>query len=179
MKVALFFLKDWIVLYWIFPEVSKVFRSLSSCFPTQIVSTRVTWRALSFSLKNRQQFSVVCTLINHRNDFKIFKTQVEPQTAGEYFHCKVLTSLLWSMRVQIMENGCRFAFHNNILLTVFDVHFLWFVSEHRARENEQKTLLLLNIALDQSARKKSLNYWKNRLVRLSSSWSMTLFYMQR
>ena len=35
----------------------------------------------------------------------------------------------------------------------------------------KKSLLLLNIALDQSARMKSLNYCKNSLVRLSSSWS--------
>ena len=42
-----------------------------------------------------------------------------------------------------MENGCRFAFHNNIPLTVFDVHFLGFVSEHRAREKEQKNVTLI------------------------------------
>ena len=42
-----------------------------------------------------------------------------------------------------MENGCRFAFHNNILLTVVDVHFLGFVSEHRTREKEQKNVTLI------------------------------------
>ena len=34
--------------------------------------------------KNRQFFSVVLTLIHHRNDWKIFKTQVEPCASGEW-----------------------------------------------------------------------------------------------
>ena len=53
-------------------------------------------------LANRQQFSMVYTLIDHRNEVNMFKTQVEPQAAGEWFHCKVLNilaSLLWSIRV--------------------------------------------------------------------------------
>ena len=41
-------------------------------------------------LTNRQ-FFMVCTLIDHRNNVKMFKTQVEPRTAGQGFHCKVLT----------------------------------------------------------------------------------------
>ena len=28
------------------------------------------------------------TLISHGNDVKMFKTQEEPQAAGEWFHCK-------------------------------------------------------------------------------------------
>ena len=28
------------------------------------------------------------TLISHGNDVKMFKTQMEPQAAGEWFHCK-------------------------------------------------------------------------------------------
>ena len=66
---------------------------------------------------NGQQFSMVYTLIDHRNDVKMFKTQVEPRAAGEWFHCKVLnvlTLFLWSIRVQTMENCCRFVFYNNI-----------------------------------------------------------------
>ena len=66
---------------------------------------------------NGQQFSMVCTLIDHTNDVKMFKTQVEPRAAGEWFHCKVLnilTLFLWSIRVQTMENCCRFVFYNNI-----------------------------------------------------------------
>ena len=65
---------------------------------------------------NGQQFSMVYTLIDHRNDVKMFKTQVEPRAAGEWFHCKVLnvlTLFLWSIRVQTMENCCRFVFYNN------------------------------------------------------------------
>ena len=41
---------------------------------------------------NGQQFSMVCTLIDHRN-VKMFKTQVEPRAAGEWFHCKVFNIL--------------------------------------------------------------------------------------
>ena len=51
-------------------------------------------------LTNRQQFSMVFTLIDHRNDVNMFKTQVEPRAAGELFHCKVLNilaSFLWSI----------------------------------------------------------------------------------
>ena len=42
---------------------------------------------------DRQQFSIVSNLINHRNDIKMFKTQVEPLAAGEWFNCKVLNIL--------------------------------------------------------------------------------------
>ena len=31
------------------------------------------------------------TLIHHKRDVKIIKTQVEPQAAVEWFHCKVWT----------------------------------------------------------------------------------------
>ena len=41
-------------------------------------------------LTNRRQFSMVYTLIDH----KMFKTQVEPRAAGEWFHCQVL-NILW------------------------------------------------------------------------------------
>ena len=34
-----------------------------------------------------------CTLIEHRNDVKMFKTQVEPRAADEWFHCKVFNIL--------------------------------------------------------------------------------------
>ena len=43
-----------------------------------------------------EQFSVDCTLINHRNDIRMFKTQVEPRVAGELFRCKVK----WEKRKQ-------------------------------------------------------------------------------
>ena len=32
---------------------------------------------------------MVCTLIDHRSDVNMFKTQVEPRTTGKWFHCKV------------------------------------------------------------------------------------------
>ena len=46
---------------------------------------------------------MVCTLIDHRSDVNMFKTQVEPRTTGEWFHCKVLNILmpcLWLIRVK-------------------------------------------------------------------------------
>ena len=49
------------------------------------------------------------TLIDHRFDVEIFKTQV--------FYCKVLnilTLFLRSIRVQTTENCCRLVFYNNI-----------------------------------------------------------------
>lgn len=86
-------------------------------------------------LTNRQQFSMICTLIDHRNDIWIFKTQVEPRTTGELLQCKVLnilTSCLYSIRVLTMENCCRIVFHNNV--NSFDVHFCWGFSENRAHK---------------------------------------------
>ena len=36
---------------------------------------------------------MVCTFIDHRNDVKMFKAQVEPRAAGKrYLHCKVLNT---------------------------------------------------------------------------------------
>ena len=36
---------------------------------------------------------MVYTLIDHRNDVNMFKTQVEPRAAGKWFHCKVLNTV--------------------------------------------------------------------------------------
>ena len=41
-------------------------------------------------LANQQQFSTICTLIDHKNDVKMFTTQEEPWAAGEWFRCKGL-----------------------------------------------------------------------------------------
>ena len=41
-------------------------------------------------LTYRRQFSLVYTLIDHKMTSKMFKTQVEPRAAGEWFHCQVL-----------------------------------------------------------------------------------------
>ena len=73
---------------------------------------------------NRQQFSMDCTLIDHRNVVNMFKTQAEPRAAGEWCHCKVwniLTSFLRSTTAQTLENCCRFIVYNNI--DNFEVHF--------------------------------------------------------
>ena len=54
-------------------------------------------------ITNRQQFSMVCALIDHTDDFNMFQTQVEPRAAGEWFHGKVLNilmSFLWSIRLK-------------------------------------------------------------------------------
>ena len=73
-------------------------------------------------LTNQKQFSMVCTLINHRNDVNMFKPQVEPWAMGEWFYCKVVNILsswqpfYWSMRVQTMENCCCLVF--TITLTI-------------------------------------------------------------
>ena len=37
---------------------------------------------------------MVYTLIDHKMTSKMFKTQVEPRAAGEWFHCQVL-DILW------------------------------------------------------------------------------------
>ena len=44
-------------------------------------------------LTDQPQFSTVCTLIDHKNDVKMFKTRVEPQAVDKWFHCKVLNIL--------------------------------------------------------------------------------------
>ena len=44
-------------------------------------------------LTNRRQFSIVYTLIDHKMTSKMFKTQVEPRAAGEWFHCQTFNSL--------------------------------------------------------------------------------------
>ena len=44
-------------------------------------------------LTNQQRFSMAYTLLDHRNKIKMFKAQVEPRAAGEWFHCTVLKIL--------------------------------------------------------------------------------------
>ena len=77
----------------------------------------------------QQQFSMLCTIINHRNDIIIFKTQVEP----------FLASFLWSIRIQTMEHFCWFVFYNNI--GSFDIHFCWkFLANCLTRKKEKNKL---------------------------------------
>ena len=83
---------------------------------------------------------------------------------GSWFHCKAFNiwkSFLWSIRAQTMENCCRFVF----LTTVFDVRFRCRFLEIRTRQENCATIasfpwsvLLSNIALDQSALEKALSY---------------------
>ena len=83
---------------------------------------------------------------------------------GSWFHCKAFNiwkSFLWSIRAQTMENCCRLVF----LTTVFDVRFRCRFLEIRTRQENCATfesfpwsVLLSNIALDQSALEKTLSY---------------------
>ena len=48
-------------------------------------------------LTNRHQFSMVCTLIDHKitsQNVQNSSGPLEPRTAGEWFHCQVL-NILW------------------------------------------------------------------------------------
>ena len=70
---------------------------------------------------------MVCTLFGQK-DVKTFNSHVEPRAVGECFQGKVwniLTSFLWSIRVQTMEIVVDF-FYNNIdsLLRPFPLKFL-------------------------------------------------------
>ena len=52
-------------------------------------------------------------LLDHSNDIKMFQTQVKPRATGKRFHCKVfniLTSVLWAIGVQTLENSCWIVF---------------------------------------------------------------------
>ena len=67
---------------------------------------------------------------------------MERRAAGEWFNCRVwavLTSFLWSIREQTMEN-CRFVFYNNIGMfwCPFPLKFIW---ESRAQERKKQIVL--------------------------------------
>ena len=94
---------------------------------------------------------MVYTLIDNRNEVKMFKTQVK-------LHCKVLNilpaSFLWSIRVQSMEN----------LLTSISLKVSGKIMCEKEETNSATItsfslfLLSLIIALDQSTREKSPSY---------------------
>ena len=121
---------------------------------------------------------MVCSLIDHRNDLKMFKTQVEPRAAGEWFHYKllnILTSFLWSIREQTMENCCRFVFYNNIdsFCRPFPLTFRGKLLAGKKKTNCATitsfpwSVLLSTIALllsNQSAGAKPLSFCKNIIV---------------
>ena len=52
---------------------------------------------------------MVYSLIDHRNDVNLFKTQVEPRAAGVLQSFELLMSLLWSIIVPTMKN-CQLFF---------------------------------------------------------------------
>ena len=72
---------------------------------------------------------MVCTLIDHRNDINMFKTQVEPRDAGELFHCKEYKPC--KIVVDLFLRS---------ILTVFKSIFYWSFLEYHAREKEQNKL---------------------------------------
>ena len=96
---------------------------------------RYKWRINQ--IDNNFQWSVIFSTIEMTS--KCSKIQVKPPTASEWFHCTVeniITSFLWSVRVQTKENCCRFVF--TITVTAFKVHFHWRFSENRACDKDKK-----------------------------------------
>ena len=59
---------------------------------------------------DRQQFSIVSNFISHRNDIKMFKTQVETWAACEWFNCKVF--LTFHLFVRTLIFPLKFFFEN-------------------------------------------------------------------
>ena len=59
---------------------------------------------------------MVCTLIDHRNDDEMFKTQVEPRVTGEWFRSKVL-NILTSFESMVNKSTRRV--HGKLLLICF------------------------------------------------------------
>ena len=80
-------------------------------------------------------------LLDHSNDIKMFQTQVKPRATGKWFHCKVfniLTSFLWAIGVQTLENSCWIVFYNTI--ESFGAHFCWNVLENPVLEKGKNKL---------------------------------------
>ena len=100
---------------------------------------------------------MVCTLIDHRSDVNMFKTQVEPRTTGEWFHCKVLNifmSCLRSIRVKPWKIVVDLSF--TITLTVMTSISIEVSQKivHMIKRKQIKSfswsIFLLNIDLNQS-----------------------------
>ena len=125
-----------------------------------------------------QQFSKVYTLIGHSNDVNIFITQEETRrAAGEWFHCKVLNILRQFYR-QVVYNPEKIVVDLYFTtFSVFDAHchhvtlrfFFW--KSSRASTNKYLHHHIISmactfcpsymfIALNQSAREKSLRHFK-------------------
>ena len=55
-----------------------------------------------FDATNRHQFSMVCTLIDHRNDFNMFKLKWKPQATG--FTVKLIWTYLRAILLAILDH---------------------------------------------------------------------------
>ena len=104
---------------------------------------------------NKSAISMVCFLIDHRNEVKLFKTKVEPRVAGEWFHCNVwsvLTSFLWSIKSTDHGKLLSICFYKNI-------NSFWrpfpFSRKNRVSKKEKT-----NCATITAACEKSLSYSK-------------------
>ena len=75
-----------------------------------------------FDATNRHQFSTVCTLIDHRNDFNMFK--LKWKTTGDWFHCKINLDLssgaiLLAILDQVLANWRRGFKQYTLLVLIF------------------------------------------------------------
>ena len=81
-------------------------------FPKNLMPTEMDVKTVNVIVKNNsQQFSMVNTLIDHRNDVKMFKTlhwSNSPVVRGSTWVLNIQMSFLWSIIVHTMENCCRF-----------------------------------------------------------------------
>ena len=100
---------------------------------------------------------MICFLVDHRNDVKLFKTKVEPRIAGKWFHCNVwsvLTSFLWSIKSTDHRKLLSICFYMNIK------SFLTSISVDVSRKNRVSKKEKTNCATITAACEKSLSYSK-------------------
>ena len=116
----------------------------------------------SMYLRNQQQFSMLCTVINHRNDVIIFKTQVEPfwhhfYGRQEYRPWNIFVDLCFTITSEV--------------LTSISVEDFWQVV-WRARKRKANcatimlfrwSVLLSKVSFHQSMCKKLVSYCKKSL----------------
>ena len=70
------------------PKKRKTNCATITSFPWSVLLSNMALN--QFNQRGRNDSVIVKTLIEYRNDVKIFKTRVEPLAAGEWFHYKVL-----------------------------------------------------------------------------------------
>ena len=93
--------------------------------PARLWTVPKHFRESRNSLKNRQKFSMVRSLNDHRNDVNIFKTL---QCSTCVWNILMLHEFLWLTRVHTMENCCWY---------VFDVYFRRSFSQNWMQEKEK------------------------------------------